>query len=120
MRPVSAKMKQVQAEQKRAYAAAPDAKQGYCLACGQPGETEHSHLYRQRQRPDLRNNPANWQVLGKHCGCHPLFEHKKAEFSACYPDCWGAALTAMREIDRQAYALFALMWAHLIPVELLP
>ena len=41
--PVSAKMKQVQAEQKRAYAAAPDAGQGYCLACGQPGETEHSH-----------------------------------------------------------------------------
>ena len=47
-------------------------------------------------------------------------EHNKAEFAAQYPDCWRAALTAMREIDRQAYALFALKWAHLIPAELLP
>lgn len=93
--------------QRRAYAAAPDAGQAYCSACGVSGQRlEHSHLLTQKQHPEHRCNPLNW--LLKCPDCHALFEHNKRRFAAYYPAAWLLILLRIEQLDPLAYEHFRL------------
>jgi hypothetical protein len=101
---ISPKQRAADAEKKRAYAAAPDAGQEWCTACGTAGPVEHSHILSQGNHARHRANPLNWLMLCR--ACHDLYEHKKAAFRRQYPAVWNETLRRMRLLDINAYTAF--------------
>jgi hypothetical protein len=102
----SAKGRAEKAEMHKAYAAAPDAGQQWCSACGKAGPVEHSHILSQGNHARHRANPLNWLQFGKWCGCHRLWEDNKAGFAARYPAVFAEKMRRMKLLDAQAYAFF--------------
>lgn len=100
-------------EQAKAYAAADDAEQQWCSACGRPGPTDHAHLFTQGRWEQHRNTAQNWKRLCR--ACHTLQEDKKAVFAAKYPELWAEMVEQMREVDPQAFAEFELNNGHRVP-----
>ena len=105
--------RRAQAAQAKAYAAADDAEQAWCSACGKPGPTDHAHLFTQGRWEQHRNTAQNWKRLCR--GCHALQEDKKAVFAAKYPKLWAEMVEQMQQVDPQAFAEFELKNAHLLP-----
>lgn len=103
--------------QRRAYAAADDAEQAWCSACGKPGPTDHAHLFTQGRWEQHRNTAQNWKRLCRKC--HRLQEDNKAAFATQYPQLWAEMLAQMQAVDPQAFAQFGLNNSHLLPAALL-
>jgi len=100
--------RRAKAAQSKAYAAADDAEQAYCSACGVAGHVEHSHILSQGRYPEHRNNPLNWLQFGKHCGCHTCWENSKRAFAERFPAAYAESLRRMGLIDPAALAFFLL------------
>ncbi len=92
------------AAQRQAYAAADDAEQCWCSACGRAGATDHSHHFTQGRHKLLANDQRNWIRLCR--ADHELFEHNKRAFAARYPQVWQQILSQMQQVNPQAHAFF--------------
>jgi hypothetical protein len=101
------------AAQHKAYAAADDAEQAWCSACGKPGPTDHAHLFTQGRWEQHRNTPLNWVRLCRKC--HRLQEDNKNVFAAEYPQIWAQMVKQMEAVDPQALKEFGLKNSHLLP-----
>jgi hypothetical protein len=93
-------------EQRKAYAAAAETEDPWCVCCGRPGSTDHSHLYSQGRFPEHRNNPLNWLLKCRQH--HELFENNKPGFAAQFPAVWAEILRRLPLIDAAAFAEFQL------------
>jgi len=99
--------------QRKAYKEAAETEDPWCVCCGRPGSTDHSHLFPQGRFPQHRNNPLNW--LKKCRACHRLFEDNKAAFAVRFPAVWVDILRRMQLIDAAAFAEFEMKYSTLIP-----
>lgn len=108
--------RRAKAAQSKAYAAADDAEQAWCSACGKSGPTDHAHLFTQGRWEAHRNTSQNWKRLCR--TCHSLQEDNKGAFAAKFPQLWLEMVGQMQEVDPKAFAEFTLKNAHLLPAPL--